>query len=206
MNPNTIKSTYIPIIEANLRRAFAADPEQLAEPLGAVWERRALVFPAFGGVCRISPDSLTLDGQPQIGPLGVVISMYLSHAPRAALQITPWRTFGELPHSRPYVGAFTSHTETPLVAHVEQILARREMICSRLDGAVITGQLGGDLDLMLTPLPKIQLAYIFYRADEDFPASAKCLFANSAHRFMPVDGLADVGEYTSKAIIALLGH
>jgi hypothetical protein len=48
------------------------------------------------------------------------------------------------------------------------------------------------------------LCYIFYRADEEFPASVTCLFSNNAPDFMPIDGLADVGEYTSKKILALI--
>ena len=46
--------------------------------------------------------------------------------------------------------------------------------------------------------------YIFYEADADFPASVTCLFSCNANRFLPMDGLADVGEYTSRKIVALL--
>ena len=65
-------------------------------------------------------------------------------------------------------------------------------------------QEGGDFAFTLFPLPKIALCYIFYEADEDFPASVKCLFSNNANQFLPVDGLADVGEYTSKKIMDLI--
>jgi len=41
-------------------------------------------------------------------------------------------------------------------------------------------------------------------ADEEFPASVTCLFAANAELFMPVDGLADVGEITAKKIIDVL--
>ena len=68
------------------------------------------------------------------------------------------------------------------------------------------GDVAGDLTLLLYPLPKIALLYIFYFADEDFPASATCLFSSNALSFMPLDGLADVAEYTSKEIIHLLNQ
>ena len=42
---------------------------------------------------------------------------------------------------------------------------------------------------------------IFYEADEEFPASATCLFSENALSFMPLDGLADVAEYSSKEIV-----
>jgi len=42
--------------------------------------------------------------------------------------------------------------------------------------------------------------------DEEFAASVTCLFANNASFFMPVAGLADVAEYTSKKIISMIGE
>jgi len=48
---------------------------------------------------------------------------------------------------------------------------------------------------------KIALCYLFYEADEDFPASATCLYSTYAEQFLPVDALADVGEYTSRTIL-----
>jgi hypothetical protein len=55
-------------------------------------------------------------------------------------------------------------------------------------------------------LPKIALGYIFYEADEDIPASVTCLFSNNANGFLPMDALADVGEYTSKRIIEMMSQ
>ena len=57
---------------------------------------------------------------------------------------------------------------------------------------------------MVRPLPKIALCYVFYEADEEFPPSVTCLYSHNAHLFMPTDGLADVGEYTSRTILDLL--
>jgi hypothetical protein len=47
------------------------------------------------------------------------------------------------------------------------------------------------------------LNYIFYLADDEFPASATCLFSNNALSFLPIDALADTGEYCSRKIIEL---
>jgi len=72
--------------------------------------------------------------------------------------------------------------------------------------AVFDGEDGhdGDFSFILYPLPKIALYYIFYLADEEFPASVTTLFCDNALSFMPLDGLADVAEYTSKEIIRLV--
>ena len=63
---------------------------------------------------------------------------------------------------------------------------------------------GGDFSFVLYPLPKIALVYIFYMPDEEFPASVSCLFSANALSFMPLDGLADVAEYTSKGILEII--
>jgi hypothetical protein len=36
-----------------------------------------------------------------------------------------------------------------------------------------------------------------------FPVGS-CLYSNNANLFMPIDGLADVGEYTSRKILNLI--
>ena len=50
----------------------------------------------------------------------------------------------------------------------------------------------------------ISLCYIFYEADDEFPASVTCLYSNNARLFLPVDALADVGEYSSRKILKLI--
>ncbi|MBW1784827.1 MAG: DUF3786 domain-containing protein [Deltaproteobacteria bacterium] len=64
----------------------------------------------------------------------------------------------------------------------------------------------GDFCLILYPLPKIALCYIVYLADDEFPPAVTTLFSAKAQSFMPLDGLADVAEYTSKEIIHLVGR
>jgi len=55
-------------------------------------------------------------------------------------------------------------------------------------------RLNGDFSLVLFPLPKIALYYIFYLPDDEFSASATCLFSANAVSFLPVDGLAGFVE------------
>ena len=82
--------------------------------------------------------------------------------------------------------------------------AAQQRILETLDGRRTDAAGSGDFSFIVRPLPKISLCYIFYHADEDFPAAVTCLYSNNASGFMPIDGLADVGEYTSKKILALI--
>jgi hypothetical protein len=61
-----------------------------------------------------------------------------------------------------------------------------------------------DFSSTLYPLPRVALYYIFNLSDDEFPASATCLFPSNAAHFLPVAGLADVAEYTAKKIIGVV--
>jgi hypothetical protein len=154
----------------------------------------------------ISPDGIFLDHETQTGPLAIIISLYVLNVGPDDCIVEPLRAFKEFSGSMPYVGAFTTHTEQILVPLVSKIKHNRQTITKLLDGKCPPAKLPGDFSFLVYPLPKIALCYIFYEADEDFPAGVTCLFANNAASFIPVDGLADVGEYTSKTIIHLLGQ
>jgi hypothetical protein len=104
----------------------------------------------------------------------------------------------------PYVGAFASHTERILVPQVEKIEKAQTLIIKTLHGREASDMTGGDFSFLVRPLPKIWLCYIFYCADQEFPASATCLYSNNARTFLPIDALADVGEYTSRTMLTML--
>jgi hypothetical protein len=195
---------YAEIVKQNIQILFSDDLPSRAEATGAELEKHALVFNAFGSQCRLTADGVWLNGEQQTGPMGIVLSLYALHAISEDCRIEPFKAFKEVPNSAPYAGAFCSHTEQPLTPLVDRILDRQHTIIDYFDGIPAPAHLSGDGALIVRPLPKIVLCYIFYKADEDFPASATCLFSNNASAFLPLDALADTGEYTSRAIIDFL--
>ena len=104
----------------------------------------------------------------------------------------------------PYVGAFASNTEGVLVEHIDTIERGAGRIIAQFNGLQETQPDTGDFSFILFPLPKIALNYIFYRADDEFPAAVTCLFSCNAPEFLTTDALADTGEYTSKKILEIL--
>jgi hypothetical protein len=139
------------------------------------------------------------------GVIGILLSLYAMNASTEAPLLEPLKAFKEFPDSAPYVGAFASHTEQILVPVVPRIKLKAGLIMAQLSGVAAPSSVSGDFAFVVRPLPKIFLCYIFYEADEDFPPSVTCLFSSNANHFMPMDGLADVGEYTSKTILELVG-
>ncbi len=195
---------YAKLAKDNLERLYSDLPANLEHILPAEKKDSAYAFTAFGRPCIIAPDVILLDGVEPPGVIGILLTLYALHATSDAPVLEPLKAFKEFPDATPYVGAFASHTEQVLVPAVSKIKVNAEHIIATLSGRPAPSSVGGDFSFVVRPLPKIDLCYIFYEADEDFPASVTCLYSANANRFMPMDGLADVGEYTSKTILALV--
>ena len=197
-------ATYEKIVRQNLNALYRNLAQDLAERINARQQGTRFEFNAFGDPCVIQPDHLTLSNKLQTGVLGILISLYALHAKPEKCVLEPFKAFKDFPDSMPYTGAFAAHTQQILSTHVDRIEKHQSRIRAKLDGINAPEEMGGDYSFVVFPLPKIALCYIFYRSDEDFPASTTCLFSNNAHLFSPLDALADIGEYTSKTILNLL--
>jgi hypothetical protein len=197
-------SNYAEIIKQYLDRLYDPIQMDLAERLPAQQAGDDFVFQAFGEPCRIGPQGIKLGETDETGPKGVIISLYALQAVPASCQLTPFKAFREMPDSMPYVGAFASHAERVLFDQIDGIESHADRIAEQLKGSKGSDNDAGDFSLIVYPLPKIALNYIFYRADDDFPASVTCLFSNNAATFLATDALADTGEYTSKKMLEIL--
>lgn len=197
-------SNYANIIAQNLETLFNDDLQERASALDAELQDGMLLMPAFGKQCRYTRDGILLGDDPETGPKGIILSLYALHAVDDVLRLEPFKAFKEIPNSMPYQGAFRNRTEMSLVPAVEQIEEHQETIRSRLNGTAPPAGTAGDFAFVVRPLPKIALCYLFYEPDDEFPAAVTCLYSNNATHFMPTDGLADVGEYTSKAILDIV--
>jgi len=199
-----VTDNYAKIVEDNLDRLYTDLSKDLAENLPGETAGDRFTFEAFGDTCEITPGGITLGGEPPLSVMGILVSLYALNACPDSCILRPFKAFKQFPDAAPYVGAFATHTEQLLVPHVDGIRSAIPVITESLRGEEDRSTDGGDFSFIVYPLPKIALRYIFYEADEDFPASATCLFSNNANRFLPTDGLADVGEYTSKKILTFL--
>ena len=197
-------SNYAEIIKQNLNRLYRNLPADLAERLPAERAGENYTFHAFGEHCQMSPQRIQLANEDETGPRGVIISLYALQAQLISCRLEPYRAFREMPDSMPYVGAFASHAERLLENHIEQIENHMDRIMPHFPGSLSSNDGPGDFSIQVYPLPKIALNYIFYRADDEFPASVSCLFSHNAAIFLPTDALADSGEYTAKKMLDIL--
>lgn len=191
-------------MQNNLDRLYSDLPDDLAGYLPAQQDGKRFIFDAFGEKCVIQPQAITLGEKEHSSVFGILISLYALNACPDSYILSPLKSFKEFPGSMPYVGAFATHTEKLLIPHFGKIKKAVPTITGTLKGEKSPSEAGGDFSFVVYPLPKIALCYIFYEADDDFPPSVTCLFSNNANQFLPLDGLADVGEYTSRKILDII--
>jgi hypothetical protein len=196
---------YETIVADNLVRLYENLPPDLAELLPAEKDGNAFAFEAFGANCRITPDGIRFHDDDHPPVMGIIISLYALYARPENCVLLPFQAFREFPNTMPYVGAFATHTEKILEPHTTAVKNNLARIRTVMKGRDAPPDMPGDFAFVVWPLPKIALCYIFYEADDDFPASATCLYSHNADRFLPIDALADVGEYTSRRIISIAG-
>lgn len=197
-------SQYERIMLENLGNLFNPFPSNADRSIGARIKGKKLYLRAFGEECCIAQDRVTLSGRLEAGPRGVLVTLYARSAQPVPIALEPFKAFKDFPGSTPYQAAFAANTERVLVPHVEDISKSQERLLKTFNDANVPCHSAGDFSLLLFPLPKIALNYIFYLADEEFPASVTCLFSSNALSFLPLDALADVAEYTSKQILELI--
>jgi len=199
-----METNYTPLIRQNLGVLYENPPGNLADMLPAKQDGDRFIFPAFGKICTLSPEGVFLGKEMLHDARGIILSLYALHAADGPADATAFRAFKEFENTMPYAGAFATHTEQVLAPHVAAIKARLQTIKTLLNGGNAPADLGGDFSFLVNPVPKILLCYLVYEADEEFPAAVTCLYSANAADFLPIDALADVGEYTSRAIIDLV--
>jgi hypothetical protein len=196
---------YQQLANSNVAEAFHSPPTDLARRLGGQQTDSGITLKAFGRRWVLTPTAVMAENDQGSSVEALLVSLYARHNNSAPMQREPFVAFKELPDSAPYAGAFARHAQLSLAPFVPLMDQRRDDLCALMDGALAKNPPAGDLAFTLHPLPKIALHYICYHADEDFPAAVTCLYSHNASIFMPTDALADVGEYTAKAIIAMFG-
>jgi len=204
INLKEMGNNYTKIVQDNLKRLYGNLPEDLAQALPSKRDGNTFLFDAFGKICEIRPEGIFFKEERQTGVIVILISLYALHARPEPSILEPLKAFKDFPNSMPYAGAFITHTQQILVPHVERIEKARKRIMGKLNGRKAPPGVAGDFSFIVYPLPKIALCYIFYEADDDFPASVTCLYSNNALSFLPIDALADVGEYTSREMLDLI--
>jgi hypothetical protein len=197
-----------PLLEELRAALHNRTPQEIARRAGVGWQpgsnafliqhleqRYSISWPQLAACC--SDGSTPCDAE-----LQALFLYYLERA-TGALSEERWVTFRELAGGGFYYRAFEGYTGNPLVQAVADDLDPLRRAASALGGKPIAV---GDAGFRFLGLPRIPLALIYWRGDEEFPPKAQVLFDPVASDYLPIDGVAALGRRLVQRILNWVGE
>lgn len=183
----------------------AADPLARAAAAHCSVVATGVEVPFFGSTYLVTHPAgeVTLAGAAEASaPVHVSIGILLLHY---LLQAEPvpearhWLAFRELPEGMFYAQAFAAHAEATLSALVRTEDEATDMRlqaftekCVALGGQPLDL---GDLSYRFQALPRLAVAVVLWRGDEDEAGEARLLFDAAAPRLLPTEDLSGMGDW-----------
>lgn len=180
-----------------------SDPRALAARTGAdysneekafrlpVWENEVLLsFPSFEAQDAAS-------GRPANPFVRALLAYYFCTAdgtPPAGR----WIAFSELPDGIFYAQAFQSYTGRELVRRFGHDVAAFSLVAEKCGGEPLEL---GDAAYVFQALPRVILAAVVWRGDEDFSPSYRLLFDGAIDHYLTTDACAVLGSALTRRLL-----
>jgi hypothetical protein len=187
---------YKTAVDLGKKELFPKDPVKVADQSGGRHEQTAdgkhlislhflnkpitIEWPGLEMTFGESGDGLSLQQQ-------VLILHYLSGA-GPTLPTGEWVAYQEIPDGKFYLDAFLRRAKNPLIhtfGEDPELLAR--LATATYDARPLDQ---GDLGLTLRALPKVPVALILWRGDDEFPPEGTILFDKSVARMLSAEDIA----------------
>jgi hypothetical protein len=198
-------ASFEPVL-ADLRRALLArQPEHLALLAGAEWDPAAseLRLSWLGTEYCITWPELAVFARGAQEPCPASVQgLFLYHLSLAdgSPPAGTWVSFRELPDGWLYHQAFQGYTGALLVRTLGDDMAALVRAAELAGGTVMEA---GDCGYAFQVLPRVRLAVVYWRGDEEFPAETTVLFDAAAAHYLPIDGLAFLGSHLVQHLLRL---
>lgn len=201
------RQSLIPVINEIREELKKVPLPILAERSGVEFEEKGpdsrenkLKVKFFGKVYSISyPQFIVTNpiGQECKEELKALLLHYLRDADGTPIS-DEWISFRELPNGSFYHHAFQGYSGDRLPREFENQLGKFAQACINLGGDRLSF---GDQSFCFQVLPRVKLAVVYWCGGEEFPDRANVLFDGSAGRYLPTDGLAQLGRILTDRII-----
>ena len=191
-----------PMINEAREELTLVSPQELARRGGLTFQAGRLELPLLGRVYSIRWPELVLtasDGEVCPEELQILLLDYLKNGDG-----TPptgrWIGFRELADGGFYWRAFQGYSGDQLVRDLAGNIEAFHRATKRLGGEPLDM---GDASYTFRTLPQLPMAVVWWAGDEEFPAKATVLFAETAGHYLPTDGLAILGRMLCRKLANL---
>ncbi|GAB4506245.1 MAG: DUF3786 domain-containing protein [Anaerolineales bacterium] len=207
LGPRTSEERYGPALEKALEDWRKREPQETAWKAGADFDTasRLVSLTLTGEKYTIShPDGeVRLVGSEAEVPITtrILLLHYLLTADGAP-PAGRWVAFRELPDALVYDPAFQGRASHRIRARFGTDLEAFHRAAKALGGDRLTF---GDASYLFRALPRVWLAVIVYKGDEEFSPSANVLFDAAAANYLPTEDLAVLGGYLASRLVHAAG-
>ena len=169
-----------------------------AARLGLTWDGSAVEIPFLGRPYRASGtgiEAVDPESDEGKGPdffVKIIAACYLLQA-EAGEPTGAWTSYRELPGGTFFNAFLEANVEGRVAQVFDRNLETLDRCAAALGGEPHEGLGTGDRCYRFTALPKVPVLLVFWDGDEEFPASARILFDESAPRFIDMECLAALG-------------
>lgn len=137
------------------------------------------------------------DGQPLPAREQVLLLHYLCRATGTAPE-RQWISFAEVPGGSIYVGPFRQRCVVPFLRRFGADQAALAAAATALGAEPLAL---GDLAYVLPAMPRILLALVLWRGDEEFPPNAAILFDRTVREYLPAEDCVVLAQMAVKYLI-----
>ena len=179
--------------------------EKTAEVLKLKMDSMYLYVPFFGELCKVSRRDGNIrkaDDSAVLVEDRLTIMQHLHYYKQTAMESTKRVAFREIKEAAVFEKAYQKSSLKPLVRafsnHLEEL---------RLAGKKLQGKKEslGDVSFTLQAFPRISLTYVFWDADEEFPASSNILFDNRITDWTHPESVPVLAEIGTRKLIEAAG-
>lgn len=179
------------------------DLSDSAARMGLGWDGSGLEIPVLGRPFRVSAHGVEAAGGEGDEPdfmVKIIASCYVLQAGAGELSGV-WTSYRELPGGAFFNSFLEANVETRLAQVFDRALPALDSCAHALGGEPHEGLGTGDRCYRFPALPSVPVLLIFWDGDEEFPASARILFDESASAFLDMECLAALGYMVALRLI-----
>ncbi len=198
-------TTYGPAIERLVDELGRHDHDELVERSGA-----GSPAPDRIAVRCLGQDYLitypegevsTASGEPVDEHLAILLLLYLTEAGGRLLE-GRWIAFEQISGGAGYVGSFRGRVMGPLLRTFGQRPEALRQAAAGLDGSSLDM---GDAAVALAALPRVPIAFVLWRGDDEFAPSASVVFDASVEGYLDAEAVTVLAELATRRMIEAAG-
>lgn len=198
------REVYGPALEKARHALGTLDPREVAWRSGATYDESSGQFEVkfWGKNYLIRYPQGMVEAEEEAGrepPIAVqiIVLHYLIQAD-GTRPADAWISFRQLPGGRGYDPVFQRRTSQRLARAFQDFPQKLITAAEALNGERLTF---GDVSFMFRVLPRLRMAVVFHRGDEEFPASANVLFDGAVSHYLPTEDLAVLGDLLTAQLL-----